>query len=128
MTTLRGLHGFRRCRRSSRSAGLTRPRTEPPLSHVEWSPSFEGLGSRGQALSRWLFASPETVRWVCAAELPARSLVAAALPVRARKCQGEKYLPGSVLPPNQWLERTAQQLRCWVPSALRAAAAAQPQR
>lgn len=34
-------------------------------------------------------------------------------------------------PPNKWLERTAQQRRCaccWVPSALRAPAAAQPQR
>jgi len=128
MTTLRGFQASRRCWRSPRTAERALPRSTPLLPRVEPAPSFEGLGSRGQALSRWLYASPEIVRRLHSAAFAGWSLSAAALLAGARESQGVKYLPGSLLPPNQWLERTAQQLRCWVPASLRAAAAAQPQR
>jgi len=128
MTALRGLQASRRCWRSRRGAEFALPRSTPLLPRVEPAPSFEGLGSRGQALRRWLYASPEIVRRLHSAGLAGWSPASAALPAGARESQGVKYLPGTLLPPNQWLERTAQQLRCWVPSALRAAAAAQPQR
>jgi len=128
MTPLRGLQASCRCWRSPRSAELALPRSTPLLPRVEPAPSFEGLGSRGQALSRWLYASPEIVRRLHSAAFAGLSLSAAALPAGARESQGVKYLPGTLLPPNQWLERTAGQRRWPVPCALRAPAAAQPQR
>jgi len=128
MTGSRGLQAFRRCWRSHRSAGLARPRTDPLPPRVESSLSLDRRSSRVEAFRRGLFASAETVLPFRAVALSEWSPAAAALSAGARQCQGVKYLPGNVLPPNQWLERTAQQLRCWVPASLRAAAAAQPPR
>ncbi len=128
MTVSRGLQAFRRCWRSHRCAEVARPRIERRVTRAEPAQSTERSSSRAGASSPWLSASPETVRRLRAFALPERSLVVAALSAGARQCQGGKYLPGSVLPPNQWLERTAGQRRWPVPSALRAPAAAQPQR
>jgi len=128
MTTLRGLQASRRCWRSPQIAERAHPRTGPPVSRVESSASFDRAGSRGHALSRWLFAPPEIVRRLHSAAFAGRSLAAAALPAGAREGQGVKYLPGTLLPPNHGLEGSAQQLRCWVPVALRAPAPPQPER
>jgi len=128
MTVSRGLQAFHRCWRYQRSAEIARPRIERRVPRAAPVQSTERPGSRAEASSPWLFASPKTVRRFRAFALSERSSAAAALSARARGCQGVKYLPGSVLPPNQWLERTAGQRRWPVPSALRAPAAAQPQR
>jgi len=128
MTRLRGSQASRRCGRSHRSAALALPCLRPQAPRVESSTSLEHPGSRGEAFRRWFFASAETVRWFCAVALPDRSPVAVAWSAGAYECQGEKYLPGSSLPPNHGLEGSAQQLRCRVPVALRAPAPPQPER